>query len=31
MSPGEQTEGVAVCIVDGDLMGAEGGGEDEYA
>ena len=26
VSPGGQTEGVAVCIVDGDLMGAEGGG-----
>ena len=31
VSPGGQTEGVAVCIVDGDLMGAEGGGGDEYA
>ena len=28
---GGQTEGVAVCIVDGDLMGAEGGGGDEDA
>ena len=26
VSPGGQTEGVAVSIVDGDLMGAEGGG-----
>ena len=31
MSPGGQTEGVAVCIVDGGLMGAEGGGGDEDA
>ena len=31
MSPGGQTEGVAVCIVDGELMGAEGGGGDEDA
>ena len=31
MSPGGQTEGVAVCIVDGNLMGAEGGGGDEDA
>ena len=31
MSPGGQTEGVAVCIVDGDLMGAEGGVGDEDA
>ena len=29
--PGGQTEGVAVCIVDGGLMGAEGGGGDEDA
>ena len=29
--PGGQTEGVAVCIVDGGLMGAEGGGADEDA
>ena len=26
VSPGVQKEGVAVCIVDGDLIGAEGGG-----
>ena len=31
VSPGGQTEGVAVCIVDGDLMGAEGEGGDEDA
>ena len=31
MCPGGQTEGVAVCIVDGGLMGAEGGGRDEDA
>ena len=31
VSPGGQTEGVAVCIVDGGLMGAEGGGGDEDA
>ena len=29
--PGEQTKGVAVCIVDGGLMGAEGGGGEEDA
>ena len=29
--PGGQTEGVAVCMVDGGLMGAEGGGGDEDA
>ena len=29
--PGGQTEGVAVCIVDGGLMGAEGGAGDEDA
>ena len=29
--PGGQTEGVAVCIVDGGLMGAEGGGGEEDA
>ena len=31
VSPGGQTEGVAVCIVDGDLVGAEGGGGGEDA
>ena len=31
VSPGGQTEGVAVCIVDGGLMGAEGGVGDEDA
>ena len=31
MCPGGQTEGVAVCIVDGGLMGAEGGGGGEDA
>ena len=31
MCPGGQTEGVAVCIVDGGLMGAEGGGGEEDA